>query len=577
MKVIESEYKLGEVTPNIAQMLKNNVERYDLKTVFRHKLNGSYSDVNWEQFFNDITNIAANIRKLGFSKGDKVVIYSKNRYEMLVLELALMASGGVAVPVFFNYNKNTVEALVKHSGAKYIAVGDESQLSRIDPGLPVEHIFIFDKINRRYPDGVSHFSKLMYSNGTSDFELNYDADPNDIVLNMYTSGTMGKQKCVQLTHRNILSQQTAIKQLLGVNENDRFLSYLRWHHSFGGIFEKYSALYNGAELSLESSHGLDPKIIMENWMQIKPTVFFSVPIVYHMLMDIISENKKLEKEFFHPGLKFVFTAAAPLPKHISDEFEKRNIPIIEGWGLTETSPCCTLTDPKLKRVPGVIGKPIPGVSIRIADDGELQIKGPNVMVEYYNNPEANKNIFTEDGWYCTGDIGELTEQGLKLITRKDRIFKLANAEKVVPTEIEGQIVGKCNYITHALVEGNGKNYPVALLFPDRNILRESMNGNAVKIDGCMCPHSLEDLSSCLKNCLRDVNCGLKQKFARIKVAMLVDDELKVDNMTLTPSMKLAPNNVKTVYKAYIENMYGAGEKMEQDVYLIFLDEEKNPN
>ena len=577
MKVIESEHKLGKVTPSIAQMLKNNVERFSSKTAFQHKLNGSYKGISWEQFFNDIVNIASNLRKFGLTKGDKIIIYSKNRYEMLALELALMASGGVAVPIFFNYNKNTVEALVKHSGAKFIAVGDESQLSRINQEVPVEHIFIFDRITGSHLSKVSQFSELMYGNMSGDSELNYDANPNDVILNMYTSGTMGKQKCVQLTHRNILSQQTAIKQLLGVDEKDRFLSYLRWHHSFGGIFEKFSALSNGAVLSLESSHGLNPNEIMDNWMLVKPTVFFSVPIVYHLLMDIISENKKLAGEFFHPGLKFVFTAAAPLPKHISDEFEKRNIPIIEGWGLTETSPCCTLTDPKLRRAPGVIGKPIPGVSIRIADDGELQIKGPNVMVGYYNNPEANKNIFTEDGWYCTGDIGELTDDGLKLITRKDRIFKLSNAEKIVPTEIESQIVSKCHYITHALVEGNGKNYPVALLFPNKAILKESLNGNAVKFEECVCPHSLEDLSACLKNCLQDINCGLKQKFSRIKVAMLVDDELKVDNMTLTPSMKLAPNNVKTVYKAYIENMYGAGEKMEQDVYMIFLDEENNKN
>jgi long-subunit acyl-CoA synthetase (AMP-forming) len=577
MKVIESEYLLGEVTPNIAQMLNNNCGLFGAKTAFQHKTNGEYEGTTWEQFFRDIVNIAANMRKFGFSKGDKVVIYSKNRYEMLVLELALMSSGGVSVPIFFNYNKNTVEALIKHSDAKFLAVGDESQLSRVNPDLPLEHVFVFDKIMESNFSKLSHFSELLQDNNGSDFRLYYDADPDDIILNMYTSGTMGKQKCVQLSHRNILSQQAAIKQLLGVDGDDRFLSYLRWHHSFGGIFEKFSALYNGAMLSLESSHGLNPEEIMENWIAVKPTVFFSVPIVYHLLMDLLADNKKLEKEFFHPGLKLVFTAAAPLPKHISDEFEKRNIPIIEGWGLTETSPCCTLTDPKQKRVPGVIGKPIPGVSIRIADDGELQIKGPNVMTGYYNNPEANKNIFTEDGWYCTGDIGELTDEGLRLITRKDRIFKLSNAEKVVPTEIESQIVSKCHFITHALVEGNGKNFPVALLFPNKAILKESLNGNTVKFDECVCPHSLEDLSMCLKNCLRDINCGLKQKFSRIKVAMLVDDELKVDNMTLTPSMKLAPNNVKSVYKAYIENMYGAGEKMEQDVYLIFLDEEKNSN
>lgn len=573
MKVIESDYKLGELIPNIPLMLRKNSELYGKKTVFRHRINGKFEGINWNRFITDISNTAANLRNFGFSKGDKVVTCSKNRYEMLVLELALMSSGGISVPIFFNYNEITVEALIIHSGAKFVAVGDDSQLDRINPQLPLKHVFVFENIiNPAFPK-LSCFSDLLKDNPERDSQFDYNADPDEIILNMYTSGTMGNQKCVQLTHKNILSQQAAIKQLLQVNENDRFLSYLRWHHSFGGIFEKFSALYNGAELNLESSQGLNPVEIMENWKNIKPTVFFSVPMVYHLLMDLIAENKELEKDFFHPDLKFVFTAAAPLPKRISDEFEKRNIPIIEGWGLTETSPCCTLTDPKLKRASGVIGKPIPGVTIRIADDGEFQVKGPNVMVGYYNNPEANKNIFTEDGWYCTGDIGELTDEGLKLITRKDRIFKLSNAEKIVPTELESLIVGKCHYITHALVEGSGKNYPVALLFPNRMTIKESINGNQVKFEDCVCPHSLEHLSMCLKNCLKDINCGLKQKFSRIKVAMLVDDELNVDNMTLTPSMKLAPNNVKSVYKTHIENMYGAKEKLEQDVYIIFLDDE----
>lgn len=577
MKVIESDYKLGELIPNIALMLRKNTELYGRKTVFRHKINGAYESISWEQFTTDISNIAANLRNFGFSKGDKIVTYSKNRYEMLVLELALMSSGGVSVPIFFNYNKNTAEALIMHSGAKFLAVGDQSQLDRINPQLPLKHVFVFDNVKNSGFSNLSHFSDLLKDNSERNSQFDYSAEPDEIILNMYTSGTMGNQKCVQLTHKNILSQQAAIKQLLQVNENDRFLSYLRWHHSFGGIFEKFSALYNGADLNLESSQGLNPAEIIENWKIIKPTVFFSVPMVYHLLIDLIMEDKELEKEFFHPDLKFVFTAAAPLPKYISDEFEKRNIPIIEGWGLTETSPCCTLTDPKLKRVPGVIGKPIPGVTVRIGDDGEFQVKGPNVMVGYYNNHDANKNIFTEDGWYCTGDIGELTDEGLKLITRKDRIFKLSNAEKVVPTELESLIVGKCHFIIHALVEGSGKNYPVALLFPDRMTIKESMNGNAVKFQDCVCPHSLEDLSRCLKNCLMDINCGLKQKFSRIKIAMLIDDELKVDNMTLTPSMKLAPNNVKSVYKTHIENMYGAEEKLEHEVYLIFLDDETNSN
>jgi long-subunit acyl-CoA synthetase (AMP-forming) len=406
--------------------------------------------------------------------------------------------------------------------------------------------------------------------------LKFDANPDDICLNMFTSGTMGSQKCVQLSHRNILSQQAAIKVLLGVNENDRFLSYLRWHHSFGGIFEIFTALYNGASLTLESGNGLNPFEMMVNWREIKPTVFFSVPLIYHSLIDLITDNKNIAGDFFHKELRFVFTAAAPLPKYISDEFESRGIPVLEGWGLTETSPCCTMTDRNLERIPGVVGFPIPGVEVGIEEDGEILVRGPNVMQGYYNNTDANEKCFTEDGWFCTGDIGEMTEQGLRLITRKDRIFKLTNAEKVIPTELENMITGKCHFISHVLVEGSGKNYAAALLFPDKLVLHESMNGNAAKVKDCVCPQSMEALSSCLQKCLCEMNSNLKQKFAKIKVAMLVDDVLKVEERTLTPSMKLAPNNVKEVYKAHIDTMYNRGnvpeELLGKDVYLIYIEE-----
>jgi len=281
-------------------------------------------------------------------------------------------------------------------------------------------------------------------------------------------------------------------------------------------------------------------------------------------------DKEIEKCFFHEELKFVFTAAAPLPHHISDEFEKRKINVLEGWGLTETSPCCTVTDPELKREPGVIGFPIPGVKIRLADDNEMQVSGPNIMVGYYKNDEENEKSFTEDGWFCTGDIGELTDKGFKLITRKDRIFKLSNAEKIIPTELENIITNKCHYISYALVEGNGRNYPVALLFPDKMLLEESKNGHHIDIHDCNCPKDLCELSDCLKGCLININNGLKQKYTVIKAAMIIDDALKVDNGTLTPSLKLAPNNVKGIYKAHLEKLYGSIEPVKEQTYIIYL-------
>lgn len=576
MKVYKSRYKLGKVLPNIAEMLKLNAKRFSDRVVIREKINGTYKTLTWKEFYRDISNIAANLRKFGFQTNDKLMIFSKNRIEMLELELAVMASGGIAVPIFFNYSQEIVESLIDISDSVFVAAGDERQLSRLSPKLKVKHFFVFDDTTDERFSNLSKFSELLNDNPEKGNALHFNAAPNEICLNMFTSGTMGSQKCVQLTHGNILSQQAAIKVLLGVNENDRFLSYLRWHHSFGGIFEIFTVLYNGASLTLESSNGLNPYEMMENWKQIRPTVFFSVPLIYHSLIDLITNNKQLVNIFFHEELRLVFTAAAPLPKYISDEFENRNIPVLEGWGLTETSPCCTMTDRKFERIPGVVGFPIPGVTIGIESDGEILVKGPNIMTAYYKNDEANKKCFVKDDWFSTGDIGEMTEYGLKLITRKDRIFKLTNAEKVIPTELENMITGKCHFISHALVEGSGKDYAAALLFPDKLVLHESMNGSASKIRDCVCPQSMEDLSCCLKKCLKDMNCTLRQKFARIKVALLVDDVLKIEDRTLTPSMKLAPNNVKEVYRAHIDSMYNKGnipdELLGKNAFLVYIEE-----
>lgn len=572
MKILSSDKELGSVIPNIALLLKQNTNSFSDKIVFAEKKNGNYVGITWNNFFRNIKNIATNLNKSGFKKGDKMVVYSPNRLEMLELELAVMASGGISVPIFAYFQKETAELLIKHSDAKFLAVAGELQLNRISPDIPINKIFVFDTITRSAHQNIVFFNELLTENNNSDFSLLFGAKADDICLNMYTSGTMGIPKCVQLTHGNILSQQAGAGKIWELNENDRFLSYLPWHHSFGGIFERFSALYNGASIYLESGYGKDPKTILENWKIVQPNLFFSVPKVYQSLVDLTKTDKEAEELFFHSGLKFIFTAAAALPKNISEEFEKRGVSVMEGWGLTETSPCCTLTDPKLKRESGVVGKPIPGVSLRIAVDGEIQVKGPNVMKGYYNNDEANTNAFTTDGWYCTGDIGEIKESGLKLISRKDRIFKLTNGEKVIPSEMEMLIQTKCHYITFAVICGKGKEYPVALLFPNKNALQRP-NYEVSPDEGCFCPRSINELGKCLHGCLRDANCGLTEKFSKIKYAMLIDDELSIEKNTLTPSMKVAPNKLMDAYKAHIENLYGAKNQISEDVYIIKLDPE----
>lgn len=571
MEELHSEHKLGEVLPNIATLLQRNVGLYGDSIVYEEKDDsGVYVGITWNDLYKNVDTIAYNLHKAGFKQGDKMVIFSRNCLEMLELQLAIMAYGGIVVPIFANFKQDTAELLINHSDAEWLAVAGEKQLGNLGTDLNLKKIYGFHvDSDKRFPE-LLPFNELLKEKGSSTSYLDPSIDPDTICLNMYTSGTMGLPKCVQLMHKNILSQQAALDIVWDVTPEDRFLAYLPWHHSFGGIFELFTALYNGAKFSLESSYGRDVNSIFENWKKVKPTIFFSVPKVYQSLYEMTNESKEAEDIFFNSGLKFIFTAAAALPEKLSNEFEARNITVVEGWGLTETSPCCTLTDPSLKRETGVVGKPIPGVSVRIADDEEIQVKGPNVMVEYYNNDEANEGVFTDDGWYRTGDVGAITENGLKLISRKDRIFKLSNGEKVIPTDLEKAIELKCHYVQYAVVSGSGEEHPVALIFPNKRLL-ENPDYTLSPEEGCFCPRSLNELGKCLTGCMHMANENIGQKFAKVKSAAIIMDELKLEDSTLTPSMKMAPKNVVEKYKAHLKNMYGEDVPVDEEVYIIELD------
>lgn len=288
MKELNSTYQLGEVTPNITTFLKRNVSKFSDKYVYQEKnANGIYEGIKWENFYNNIEKIASNLQKLGFKKGEKMILFTRNRLEMLELELAIMAYGGVAVPIFAHFKQDTAELLINHSSATWMAVAGQAQMDNLGGNLKqLKTIFHFDEVNdSRYKNLVPFTELLKDIPNREDACLAENIDPDTICLNMYTSGTMGTPKCVQLMHKNILSQQAAISQIWDVNENDRLLAYLPWHHSFGGIFELFTALYNGATYYLESSYGRDADSIFENWKLVKPTIFFSVPKVYQSLYE----------------------------------------------------------------------------------------------------------------------------------------------------------------------------------------------------------------------------------------------------------------------------------------------------
>jgi long-subunit acyl-CoA synthetase (AMP-forming) len=554
----------GPVVPNVARLLEHNAVVFARRRVFQERHGKVFEGPDWPEFVQTIRTIAWRLRLSGFRQGDRCAIVSPNRLEMLQMELAVMASGGIAIPIFSGYPEDVLTQLITFCGARFLAVAGASQLERIDPSIGLERLIVFDDLPPDLFPSALPFSDLCAGPRDPDFSLAIDADPDTICLMQYTSGTTGTPKCVQLSHRNILSQRVALDSLWG-DEGGRLLSYLPWHHSFGGIFELFNALARGVTMTLEPGYGKSPESILECWELIRPTAFFSVPRVYQALVDLIQGNPERADALFHPELAFIFTAAAPLPDRVAEEFRNRGVRIIEGWGLTETAPCCTIAEAKAGREPGVVGYPIAGVQVRIAGDGEIQVKGPNVMHGYYNNPEANALAFTGDGWFRTGDIGEIGHGGLRLIGRRDRIFKLSNGEKVVSAQVEHVLQSACRFLAFAVVEGSGQLFPVALLFPNRKLLNGDM-----ELDGCACPHSLEELSHCLGKCLSQANGTIVQKFARVRYAVLVDDELSIEKGTLTPSMKVVAKNVAESYRMTIDDLFAPEGPVGEDVFIVPL-------
>lgn len=570
MKIYSSSLQLPEYAVNMAALLKTNATKFSDYHIFQDFQNDTSTQLSWNDFYIRIKAIQSWLLSNGFKHGDKMTFLSKNCQEMLEIELAVMAMGGISVPIFSGYPPDQANRLLEFCEPTFAAVADQDQFLKIKTPETVRKIIHFSAVGDESQTNLIPFSDLITHEPISNEVMGLDIHPDAVSLMMYTSGTMGTPKCVQLTHKNILSQQAAMKSLWDLNHNDRFLSYLPWHHSFGGIFEKFAAIVNGAVLSLEHGYGKDLDILLENWKKVKPTVFFSVPRIYQAIATRVMQDKEVEKMIFHNDLRFVFTAAAPLPKNIADLFDDHGIPVVEGWGLTETSPCCTITDPNISREQGVVGKPIPGVSIQIAEDGEILVKGPNVMTGYFNNPEATTDALIEDGWFKTGDVGEYTETGLKLIARKDRIFKLINGEKVIPTEVENLIAKDCAYLAHAYLHGSGKNHPVLLVFPNKSLFSQKPDASLLS-DNCKCPEGMDDYFDCLSDCLLKWNETNETKFSRYKKAMLIDYELSIENNELTPSMKLAPNVVGKVFKAEIESLYNPSEMKPEDVYIINMD------
>ena len=568
MQVLRSRFRLGDIVPNIGTMLLDNAVRYGAALAFAERAGGPYRYWSWPEFGEDLLRVAAWLLRdqqaVGPAAGGRIAFVAGNSYTRYVAELATMAAGLVTVPVFPGYPADLTGRLLAFSDADLVVTDQPDRVLALDPDARPRRVLALTEPDvavlaafvagggclYRYGDVVQ--ARLAAEERARVEATLRGVEPARLAVIMYTSGTSGFPKGVQLSHRNLMSQQQALAACWRPEPGLRLLSYLPWHHSFGGLFERFFAAYFGGCLAVDDSLGKDVDRLLVNFAEIRPQVFFSVPKVYQEIVARVQNSRAVEATFFHPELRFVFTAAAPLPISTSNVFRDHGVPVVEGWGLTETSPGCTLTELELERTPGVVGWPMAGVEVALADDGEILVRGSNVMSGYFRNEEATREVFTADGWFRTGDLGEFGPEGVRILSRKERMFKLSNGEKVFPAQIEQRIHSRCQFVKYAYVFGSGLRAPCMLVFPNQQLFEGASGAGGGK--DCARPADAAGLSRCLSECVATINKDQSARFEAVRRALVIGRELTIENNELTPSFKLIPRRIEERYADCIRAM-----------------------
>ena len=498
---------------------------------------GKWADLTWAELDDRRRKIAAGLQALGVRQGDVVAAVSPNSAEMLVAELAAQTLGAAVAPIFPGYAPQVLHHCLADSGARVALAGSAVQQHQLGQARQLEHIVVLD--DQPLPGALALKALL----GATAIDAP-QAAPGDVAWLLYTSGTTGQPKGVELTHHNALSQQAAIAALWDVTGRDVFLSYLPWHHCFGALFERLMALWHRALLVVDDSRGRDLDRLYANWFEIRPTVYFGVPRVYNGMIARARSDPQARSAL--AALRFAFSAAAPIAEPAFRFFEEElRVPVLEGWGLTETAPCATLTRRSdAQRAPGLVGFPLPGTEIKLepvpgfAGRGEILIRGPQVMRGYRHRPEETARVL-DGGWLRSGDLGEWTAQGLRLAGRLDGVFKLENGEKVSAGEVEARLLAATPLLDQAVVLGPAQSFVTALCW-----IAPAAAQRFLQDLGLEPPRPVEELVQvpelrrAIVEALQSGNLLAGVAYERVRRVALVAETPSLDTGEMTPTMKM---------------------------------------
>ncbi|PEN14027.1 AMP-dependent synthetase [Longibacter salinarum] len=598
---------LGKTLP---QLLYEACEAYQNPRALNQPEGDGWAPMSLDDFRERAEYTALGLLDAGLNRGDKVAFLLHSDVNFCVSDMGCLIAGLIDVPVYLSTAPNQMQYVIDHAEASALVVADEEQLSvaeEILPQLPRIHTLVLcetdgEKPSPSLPDDVSFFTleeiQEKGKTSTSDVEGAIDdlldkVHPQDLATLIYTSGTTGKPKGVMLSHENIsYNATTSISELSGFEagpDGEVAISFLPLTHVFARALQ-YAYMYKG--ISVYFCH---PDNLVDALPKVQPTAFASVPRVlekvYAGIQKKIMEMEGLQKTIGtwalgvarqyrmgeHASLpftlkrkladalvfskwrkalggrvKYIVVGGAALQPDLANTLAAAGIETLQGYGLTETSPVIAFTRPERNK-PGTVGDPLPGVEVRIADDGEILTRGPHVMQGYYKAAEKTEKVMSE-GWFHTGDIGEFDGNFLKITDRKKDLFKLSTGKYVMPQPIENEL-GSQPLVDKAIVIGNGRKFCAALIFPTEDQVRAQARqlgiDDSQPFEELLKERAIVDV---FQELVDDANEGMDH-WSTVKRFALIPDELTVDSGLLTPTLKVKRPKIRDAYADEIDALY----------------------
>lgn len=470
---------------NLASMHRGVAQSLGPRTAIRYKQHGRYRDVTWRDLRRRADRAACGFIALGVQPGDRVAILSENRFEWVLCDLALLSAGCTTVPLHAPLTAAQVEYQLQHGQVRGVVVSNRCQAEKVQQVLGslslLEFIVSFDPTDIEFAirqllwDGLEHFGVDDSERLLSELRRREAAiTRDDLATILYTSGTTGPPKGVMLSHGNLLSNVEGLFLCGDAHREDILLSWLPYSHIYARTVDLYLTAYAGSTLCLAEC----PDTVTTNLAETQPTWMTAVPRFYEKVwMSVqhlpVAERAIALRRLFGPRLKRLCSGGAPLPLHIAQGFEEAGILLLEGYGLTESSPVISFNRLSSYRL-GTVGQCLPDVEVTIADDGEILTRGPHVMQGYWREEDATAKTVV-NGWLHTGDIGELDGDGFLSITgRKKDLIVTSSGKNIAPAEIE-RLLAADPLIDQVVICGDNRPFLTAIVVPDFAALDKVMS------------------------------------------------------------------------------------------------------